>query len=164
MSGAAEVEAVRRLLSDSHVRVATGRPGSGVEGFRTSHEEARRARRVARLLHGSAAMTRYEDVAVADLLTRDPDVARDVVRGALGPLAVDDDSSRRLLATLRTFLQEGQSFSRAARRLGIHENTVAYRVKRVLELTGQDDAGSLVLRAAVELVPLMHGDGDDGAT
>lgn len=148
--------ATRQLLQDTQVHVAVGRPGPGVEGFRTSHEEARRARRVARLLRRSAAVTRYEDVAVADLLTRDPDVARDVVRAALGPLAEDDDSSRRLISTLRVFLQEGQSFSRAARRLGIHENTVAYRVRRVLELTGQQDAGSLILRAAVELVPLLE--------
>ncbi len=84
------------------------------------------------------------------------------MRAALGPLAKDDDASRRLIATLRVFLQEGQSFSRAARRLGIHENTVAYRVRRVLELTGQQDAGSLVLRAAVELVPLLE-DGDRDA-
>jgi DNA-binding PucR family transcriptional regulator len=161
--GGEQLAAIRKLLADTHLRVAAGRPAAGVEGFRTSHEEARRARRVARLLRRSAAVTRYEDVAVADLLTRDPDVARDVVRAALGPLAVDDDSSRRLIATLRVFLQEGQSFSRAARRLGIHENTVAYRVRRVLELTGQQDAGSLVLRAAVELVPLLQADDrDDG--
>jgi hypothetical protein len=33
----------------------------------------------------------------------------------------------------------------------------------VLELTGQQDAGSLVLRAAVELVPLLQADDrDDG--
>jgi DNA-binding PucR family transcriptional regulator len=159
--GGGTLEAVRRLLADTGVRVAVGRTVAGVEGFRCSHEEARRARRVARLLRRSAAVTRYEDVAVADLLTRDPDVARDVVRAALGPLAVDDDSSRRLIATLRVFLQEGQSFSRAARRLGIHENTVAYRVRRVLELTGQQDAGSLVLRAAVELVPLLQADDHD---
>ncbi len=156
--GGEQLAAARQLLADTHLRVAVGRPAAGVEGFRSSHEEARRARRVARLLRPSAAVPRYEDVAVADLLTRDPDVARDVVRAALGPLAVDDDSSRRLIATLRVFLQEGQSFSRAARRLGIHENTVAYRVKRVLELTGQQDAGSLVLRAAVELVPLLQAD------
>lgn len=153
------LRATRELLADTHVRIAIGRAGEGLQGFRTSHEEARRARRVARLLRRSAAVTRYDDVAVADLLTRDPEVARDVVRDALGPLAEDDDSSRRLISTLRVFLQEGQSFSRAARRLGIHENTVAYRVKRILELTGQQDAGSLVLRAAVELVPLLEGNG-----
>lgn len=155
-TGDAELEAARAMLADTSVRLAAGRRADGVEGFRASHEEARRARRVARLLHRSASVTRYEDVAIADLLTRDVDVAREVVRTTLGPLAVDDDASRRLISTLKIFLQEGQSFSKAARRLGIHQNTVAYRVRRVLELTGQQDAGSLVLRAAVELVPLLH--------
>ncbi len=153
--GDAELGAARDLLCGTHVQLAVGRPASAVDGFRSSHEEARRARRVARLLHLPAVVTRYADVAVPDLLTREPEVARKVVEATLGPLAKDDESARRLVGTLRVFLEEGQSFSRAARRLEVHENTVAYRVRRVLELTGQQDAGSLELRAAVELLPLL---------
>ena len=153
--GAPELDAAGDLLRGTHVRLAVGRPAPGVDGFRTSHEQARRARRVARLLHATAEVTRYEDVAVPDLLTREPEVARRVVETTLGPLARDDEAARRLVGTLRVFLEEGQSYSRAARRLDVHENTVAYRVRRVLELTGQEDAGSLVLRAAVELLPLL---------
>ncbi len=157
--GAAELSAAGELLRGTQVRLAIGRPASGVDGFRTSHDEARRARRVARLLHLPGHVTCYTDVAVPDLLTREPDVARDVVEATLGPLAKDDEATRRLLGTLKVFLEEGQSFSRAAPRLGVHENTVAYRVRRVLDLTGQQDAGSLVLRAAIELLPLLE-DGD----
>jgi len=156
--GAAELSAAGDLLRGTRMRLAVGRPARGVEGFRSSHEEARRARRVARLLRLPAEVTCYEDVAVPDLLTREPDVARSVVQATLGPLARDDDAARRLLGTLRVFLEEGQSFSRAARRLDVHENTVAYRVRRVLELTGQQDAGALVLRAAIELLPLLQDD------
>ena len=61
--------------------------------------------------------------------------------------------NRRTMAT-----RELLNVRDTARTLGVHENTVAYRVRRVLELTGQQDAGSLVLRAAVELLPLMDDD------
>jgi DNA-binding PucR family transcriptional regulator len=160
-SGPAELATARALLRATEAHVALGRAATGLAGFRSSHHEARRARRVARLLRRSPPITRYEDVAVTDLLTRDPLAAREVARATLGPLSSDDDASRRLLATLRVFLQEGQSFARTARRLGIHENTVSYRVRRAVELTGQPDAQSLVLRAAIELVPLLDDDEHD---
>lgn len=154
-----KVDRLRDALRGGPVRIAFGAPGMGVAGFRTSHDEARRARRVARLLRRGAAVTRYEDVAIADLLTRDVEAAKRVARATLGPLAAGDDASRRLLATLRVFIEEGQSFARAGRRLGVHQNTVAYRVRRAIELTGQDGAGSQALHAAVVLAPLLDDDG-----
>lgn len=153
--GVEQATAIEALLSGRDARVAIGGPGTGAEGFRDAHAEANGARRVARLLRRGAAVTRYEEVAVADLLTRDPDAARHVARRVLGPLAAADDGSRRLLETLRVFLEEGQSYVRAGRRLGVHQNTVAYRVRRATALVGQDDADPLRLRTAVELSPLL---------
>ncbi|PTL59475.1 PucR family transcriptional regulator [Paraconexibacter algicola] len=135
-------------------RVALGGSGDGVAGFRSSHDEAQRARRVARLVRQGSPVVRYPDVAVLDLLTRDVAQARRVARATLGPLAADDDATRRLLATLRVYLQEGESFARTARRLGVHENTVSYRVRRAFELAGAEHASAL--RAVVDLVPLLH--------
>jgi hypothetical protein len=148
-------DALREALRGGPVRMAIGAPGHGVPGFRLSHDQAQRARRVARLLRRAAPVTSYADVAITDLLTRDVAAARRVARATLGPLAGNDDASRRLLATLRVFLEEGQSFARAGRRLGIHQNTVAYRVRRAIELTGQEGPGSQALHAAVALAPLL---------
>ncbi len=150
-----ELQAARGALAGTGVRVAVGTSSDGVPGFRTSHDEARRARRVARLLRRSSPVVRYSDVAVIDLLTRDPEAARVVAAATLGPLGADDDAARRLLATLRVFLQEGQSYARTARRLGLHENTIAYRVRRAVEMSGQPSVESHALRAAVELAPLL---------
>ena len=44
-----------------------------------------------------------------------------------------DDATLRLRATLRAYLDEGCSFAAAARRLGIHEKTVRYRVRQCEE-------------------------------
>lgn len=153
--GDEDLDLLRPVVAGTGVRVALGAPGEGVDGFRQSHDQARRARRVARILRRSAPVVRYADVAVADLLTRDPEAARRVASATLGPLAAGDDAARRLLATLRVFLQEGQSYARTARRLGLHENTVAYRVRRAVELSGQGSVDAHALRAAVELAPLL---------
>lgn len=150
--------AALQLDAAGGVRVAVGGAGSGMEGFRDSHLQARVARRVARLGEGGEPVVRYDDdTGVLALLTVDVDRARRFVQRTLGTLAADDDATRRLLDTLRVFQEEGQSFSRTAVRLEVHQNTAAYRVRRALELAGRDDASSLALRAAVALVPLLPG-------
>jgi hypothetical protein len=117
--------------------IAFGGTGNGVDGFRRSHAEAQLARRVARLAgHPSGTVTRYEDVALLALLTEDLDHARRFVIQELGPLAGDDEPTRRLAATLRVYFEEGSSPARVSRRLGVHENTVTYRLRRVEELLG----------------------------
>jgi DNA-binding PucR family transcriptional regulator len=57
-----------------------------------------------------------------------------------GPLAalaeIDRDGSR--LATLRAYLDAHGDAAAAARRLDVHVNTLRYRLRRVVELTGLD--------------------------
>lgn len=151
------VQALREALHDLAGHVALGTVDSGLDGFRTSHDHARRAFRVAQLLRPDAEVTVYADVAVADLLTRDVEAAQQVTRTILGPLASQDEASRRLRETLRVFFEEGQNFARAARRLNYHPNTVAYRVRRAIELTGQDGPNSQALQAAVSMSALLDG-------
>ncbi|WP_196189267.1 CdaR family transcriptional regulator [Conexibacter sp. W3-3-2] len=139
------------------VVLAFGGAGDGLDGFRDSHEEAREAARVARLCGRRPGSTvTYRDTAVLALLTADGDRARRFAGDVLGALADDSDGSRRLLATLAVFQEEQLSFARTARRLGVHQNTIAYRVRRCLELCGEEDAGSLRLRAAVALVATLR--------
>ena len=119
------------------LRVALGTSGLGVEGFRASHREAVRARRVAQLSHRRpGSVTRYEDVALTALASADLDLARDFVARELGPLAEQDDDTVRLAATLRVYLEEQASPRRTAQRLGVHENTVKNRVRSIRELIG----------------------------
>ena len=72
-------------------------------------------------------------------------------------LAADDDLTTRLTATLRTYLDEHSSRSRTAKRLGIHENTVSYRIKQAEEILGRSvDQRTLELRVALALAPLVR--------
>ena len=140
------------------VRIAIGEPAHGIAGFRQSHNEAVQARRVAELAARPAGtITRYARVALAAIATADLDQARTFVQRELRGLAADDDLTTRLTATLRTYLDEHSSRSRTAKRLGIHENTVSYRIKQAEEILGRSvDQRTLELRVALALAHLVR--------
>ncbi|MEE6165866.1 MULTISPECIES: PucR family transcriptional regulator [unclassified Mycolicibacterium] len=135
------------------VRVAIGEPGRGLAGFRESHSEALDAERMARLLcRDEGTITRFNDIALHSLATTDLERARRFVQRELGPLTAADETTRRLTTTLRTYLDESGNRGRTARRLHVHENTVAYRLHRAEALLGRSlDTRTLELRLALVL-------------
>lgn len=64
---------------------------------------------------------------------------RGFISEALGALPARDQRGT-LRATLRAFLESGGSQVGASQRLGIHRNTLAYRLRRIGELVGHDVA------------------------
>jgi DNA-binding PucR family transcriptional regulator len=145
---------LRRLPAEG-ARVAFGAPAHGVGGFRVSHLQAQHARRVA-VLRGAppGSVTCYSDEALAALASADLEHARAFVAAELGPLAGGDAAARRLSETLRVYLEEHASPRRAAQRLGVHENTIANRVRAAAELLG----GPAEVRTAERLVALRLAD------
>lgn len=121
-----------------NVHVAVGSPHPGAAGFRTSHLEALRTRRVIEL-SGRAAptITEFGDVALVDAISRDLDAARAFVAAQLGDLARDDTKERDERATLLAVLDAQGSLTAAARTLGIHKNTVLQRMRRAEERMGR---------------------------
>ena len=73
----------------------------------------------------------------------------------LGPLLADNDGMRDLLNTLRVFFDCSRSVRRAALALGIHENTIRYRLSRIDELTGLNVNGDSDDQLAVQLALLI---------
>ncbi len=74
-----------------------------------------------------------------DWLPSDPVLRRALAERVLGGLlAQQHHSAERLLDTARVWLQYGQRSGEAARRLGVHPHTLAYRLRRVEALTGLD--------------------------
>jgi DNA-binding PucR family transcriptional regulator len=127
----ADLETIRiGSAADAGLQVAFGSPADGIEGFRRGHLQARHALRVA-LLRGArpGSVTVYDRVALTALASADLEHARQFVASELGPLAADDDDTRRLAATLMIYLEERSSPKRAAKRLGVHENTIPNRVR-----------------------------------
>ena len=157
---AAPIEDVPRRLTLAvpfGLKVATGRPGEGVEGFRRSHKEALRTRRVLDLDGAEPGRWgRYDDVSLDALLTEDTTEAQRFARRELGRLGDESAAARRMRATLAAFLDANCSFRHAAQRLGVHENTVSYRVRRSEDLLGHTvKERQLELRTALRLMQLV---------
>ncbi|MGH3383455.1 MAG: helix-turn-helix domain-containing protein [Nocardioidaceae bacterium] len=89
------------------------------------------------------------------LLAANPLTARTLVEAAVGPVL----GQPSLLATLATYLDAGLSSRRTAELLHVHENTVAYRLRRITDLLRLDSPSQLarldVLMAirALALIP-----------
>jgi DNA-binding PucR family transcriptional regulator len=147
-----------RTATAPGVRVAIGEPARGIAGFRETHLQALEAQRIARLAgRREGTITRYHDIALRALATENLHQARDFVARELGPLASQDETTRRLAATMRAYLDENGSRSRAAKRLHVHENTVAYRLRQAEELLGRSvDKRTLELRVALTLAELVE--------
>ncbi|WP_155763593.1 PucR family transcriptional regulator [Mycobacterium asiaticum] len=148
-----------RTASAPGVRVAIGEPARGIGGFRVSHFEALEAQRIAVLAGRPAGgVTRYGNISLRAIATVDLEQSCAFVRRELGRLVSEDETTRRLAATLRTYLDENCSRGRTAKRLHIHENTVAYRVRQAEELLGRSlEKRSLELRVALSLFEVVVG-------
>ena len=134
------------------IRLALGAPGTGLAGFRRTHQQALGAYAVARAAGPDArTTTRYADVAPLALMSGPVDQIRVWVGEVLGALADDDEPTARLRETLRVFLAENGSFKAAAERLVLHRNTVQYRVAKAEEGLGRPLAAD---RLSVELALL----------
>ncbi|MDX1882205.1 PucR family transcriptional regulator [Mycolicibacterium sp. 120270] len=146
-----------RASSAPGARVAIGEPGYGLAGFRSSYVEALEAQRIARLAQRPVGtVTRYQAIALRAIATVDIEQSRTFVRRELGRLGETDETTRRLAATVRAFLDENCSRGRTAKRLHVHENTVAYRIRQAEELLGRPvDKRTLELRAALALADLV---------
>lgn len=142
-------EALARLgdLVPRGVRVALGGTGQGAAGFRTSHAQALRGRRIIELAGRDVRLTTYDEVALVDTMTGDLELARSFVRAELGALGVVGRREAEERSTLLAVLDAQGGLAAAATRLGLHRNTVLQRLRRAEERRG---------RAATERVAELH--------
>lgn len=104
-----------------------------------SYNEARGAMAAARRTGAAGRVAQFRDLGIHRLLLRVPDVTE--LRGfgeeVIGRL-LDEEAASGMpyLATLTAYFEESSSPSAAARRLHVHPNTIAYRLRRIEELTG----------------------------
>jgi hypothetical protein len=138
------------------VVLCLGAPHEGLSGFRQTRAEALEGHRIAAAMSRSGVVP-FEEVAHLALATRDLAAARVLVERELGRLFATDETTLRLLDTLRVYLDELASPTRTARRMYVHPNTVIKRLERIEECLGRPVcSSSLHLRMAVELAPLVR--------
>lgn len=86
----------------------------------------------------------------------------DALEELLNPLhkVVAKDSNGQLIATLRSWCEHDGQSQACADALGIHRNSLRYRMERIAELSGVDPLslnGMLALYLGVQLLPHTHG-------
>ncbi|MDX8150983.1 helix-turn-helix domain-containing protein [Patulibacter brassicae] len=120
--------AVGRAFAEAGRRGGVGDPGSGVPGFRASHEQAELALRVRRARgHEDVGATWARDVGIEALGLEATTSAR---RLATAELAALEGLSARTRRTLLAWLETGSNVGAAAR-LGVHEQTVRNHLRLV---------------------------------
>jgi purine catabolism regulator len=142
--------------------LALSAPASGVERLVDAADEARFVAMLQRrgVISGrAAAFSAIDDLGVLRLLylVRDAPELRSFATEALGQLPRHDRRGT-LRTTLRAFLASGGSHAEASRQLGIHRNTLAYRLRRLSELVGRDvadPASWLTLQVALHAADLL---------
>lgn len=150
------VETLRRdLQPPAGAHVAMGATGTGLAGFRTSHQQAWRAYRVGRW--SEIPVIWYSDVALESLFLRDMQAANDLVMQQLGPLDLTDPRTEVLNETMRAYFRCGCNATEAAAELGVHERTVAYRLRTVEERLDIDVSRHRdELAVALRLLDVLH--------
>ncbi|AGP51942.1 hypothetical protein M271_01525 [Streptomyces rapamycinicus NRRL 5491] len=139
-----------------HLRVALGRPGYALAGFRRSHEQALAAELAGRVGRSPGPVYDYERLELPILLNADPVAAAEFVTRVLGPLAADDPAMAELRSTLSAYLDDDRAVSAVAERLHIAKNTVLYRVKKAEQLRGRPvKEGRLAVHAALNFVEVF---------
>jgi hypothetical protein len=139
------------LPASDNLRVATGVPASGLTGFRTTHTEAVMAQTVAIDSASAASVTHYQDVELISCMSANPAAMRTLVTRELADLAGPEPANVRLRETVLVYLNSGSS-ARAAETLGVHKNTILYRLQQAETLLGHKiDERKLQLEIALRI-------------
>jgi purine catabolism regulator len=103
-----------------------------------AYEQARKAIRIGRRLHGTGARASFDRLGVHRLISLIPDTAelRGFVDEVLGELAVDSAENADLRHTLEVLLDTNCNVAEAARRLHFHYNTLRYRISKLERMVG----------------------------
>lgn len=117
-------------------RIGVGGTYAQPNGLRWSYFEAREA------LQRGQALNIADRLSLTSLLMTSADVPlSDLAAETLEPLeAFDEAHGAGLLATLQRYLELDGSVAAVAAALGLHRNTVRYRLQQVVTLTGYDPA------------------------
>lgn len=141
------------VILPAGARVAFGGLGEGIDGFRSSYRQAGEARRVAEALDLERVC--YDEVMLEAVAMHDMAATRAFVLDELGPLGDAFDPGNALVETLRVYYAVGENAVTTGQRLGVHNRTVAYRLRAVESKIGADAMHREELVIALRLVALV---------
>lgn len=160
LSGVQErLRPVLRQYGLKQISVGVGFAYSGAAGLRKSFEEAQESLLVGRSNFGEGSVTHFRDLGMHRFLFGwyNSPRSRALAGDFLAPILQEAPTEReKLIATLNAYLAARGRQSMAAKSLGIHRNSLRYRLDRITELLGldlDDSSVQLVLQLALRLIP-----------
>jgi PucR-like helix-turn-helix protein/diguanylate cyclase with GGDEF domain len=152
----AEQRALERFAPPAGAGLALGLQEFGARGFRATHRQAQRARLLAPA--GSPTLTRYADFAVEALASENEQEARSFVERELGAIGDESATSQRIRETLSAYFAAEHNAASAAATLGVHQQTVANRLRAAEERLGHSiGARRVELEVALRLRASLNG-------
>jgi purine catabolism regulator len=130
---ALQVAQIRELAEASEARFGVSSVFIDHRDVRSAAEEAARVLTAAQF--SGRAWTEFEGTTIA-VLSRSNREAEEIIGGVLGPLAEGSDGARKLRESLFAYLRHDRHWQRAADELGIHRQTLSYRLNRIEQETG----------------------------
>ncbi len=126
-----------------------------------SYAQAQRTTQTLKRLRRASTVSAFADLGILRLLLQVPDLAelRSFAADVLGKLSLHEQEHKSAyLTTLACYFRENNSPQRASRILHVHPNTVAYRVKRIEEITGlhlDNYTDRLIAQVALEILDAL---------
>ncbi len=149
LDGGSDTGPARRFAEDLRVylsgqlgvapSIGVGSVHPGVLGLRTAYHEAEQAARIGREIFGPGQVTAFVDLGVYRLLYafRQSGELAEFCEETLAPLtAYDAKNGTSLVETLEMYFRCDANLGAAAEALYLHRNSLAYRLRRISELTG----------------------------
>ena len=140
-----------------HLTAGLGSPRAGAHGMMISLREARRARALGSVLEPAGQVHKYDELRLLDLFKQDSTIDS-FVQEVLTPLLSKDRPNRaHMVDTLDAFFEAGMVRKAAAARLGIHPNSLDYRIRAIELALGypvRSGSSAFKLQLALKLLPL----------
>jgi sugar diacid utilization regulator len=133
------LDRLAELFPDTKVAIGIGGACREPQEIARSYAEAHRTLETLRRLDRAGTVASFDDLGIHRLLLQVPELAelRSFARDVLGRLSLHEREHRsEYLTTLAAYFKANSSPQRASRDLHVHPNTVAYRIKRIEEITG----------------------------
>jgi sugar diacid utilization regulator len=130
---------MRDLFPETMITIGIGGACRDPADIARSYGQARRTIDAVVRLGRQGQVVAFEDLGIHRLLLQVPDLAelRSFATEILGKLGGQErQRGTELLTTLACYFRENNSPQRTARSLHVHPNTVAYRIRRIQEITG----------------------------
>jgi sugar diacid utilization regulator len=159
--GQACLARLAELFPGAKVVIGIGGACTAADEIARSYDQARRTTQTLWRLGRAGTVSAFEDLGIHRLLLQVPDLdeLRSFAAEVLGKLSEHEHEHKsEYLATLACYFRENNSPQRASRLLHVHANTVAYRIKRIEEITGlrlDNYRDRLIAQVALEILDAL---------